>query len=118
MEPGQGQARRVLVLLQGQQAGTSLLTQRLKIQTQLRWTGVVQTPQPLPEQHRGTAAVAALQVQVGHGDLKDALQHLAARALGFMPELLKAVVAGVPLAGIEKPDGLPEAGINHQALFL
>jgi hypothetical protein len=35
-----------------------------------------------------------------------------------MPELLKTVVAGIPLAGIEKPDGFPEAGIGHQAGFL
>jgi hypothetical protein len=35
-----------------------------------------------------------------------------------MPQLLTAVVAGIPFAGIEKPDGLPEAGIGHQAGFL
>ena len=57
-------------------------------------------------------------MEMGHSDLKNALQAPAARALGFMPELLEAVVAGVPLAGIKKPDGVPEAGIDHQALFL
>jgi hypothetical protein len=35
-----------------------------------------------------------------------------------VPELLEAVVAGIPLPGIKKPDGIPKAGINHQALFL
>ena len=57
-------------------------------------------------------------MEMGHSDLQDPLEHTPARGLGFMPKLFEAVVAGVPLASIEKPDGLPEAGIDHQAGFL
>jgi hypothetical protein len=100
------------------ETGPCLLAQQLKIQSERHGPCALQAAEPFPEEHGGSAPIAALQVQVRHGDLKDSLQHLAARALGFMPELLETVVAGVPLTGIEKPDGLPEAGINHQALFL
>jgi len=118
MELGQWQPRGVLLLLQRLQARSRLLTQLIEIEAQLSWPCVLQTPKALPEQHRGPAAIATLEMQVRHSNLQDALQNPATRGLGFMPELLKAVVAGVPLAGIEKPDGLPETGIDHQAGFL
>ena len=51
---------------------------------------------------------------MGDRDLEDALQSPAAVALGFMPELLKAVVTGVPLASVEQCHRGVEAGIRHQ----
>ena len=107
MEVGQRQVGGVLLLLQRLQTGPCLQAQLFKIQAELRRPCVVQAPQTLPEQHRGSAAVPALEVEVGHGDLQDPLQPFAAGTLGFMPAPLKAVLNGVPLPGTEKPDRLP-----------
>jgi hypothetical protein len=85
MEPGQWQPRGVLLLLQRLQTRPHLLTQLIEIKAQLGWPCVLKTPKALPEQHRGSAAIATLEMQVRHSDLQDALQNLAARALGFMP---------------------------------
>ena len=62
--------------------------------------------------------VAPFQVQLGDSDLQDSLQHRPHRALGFMPELLEAIVAGVPRPGIEELNGLLETGIGDQLLLL
>jgi hypothetical protein len=90
----------------------------LEVEAQLLGASSLQAAEAFTQKHRGTAAIAALKVQMGHGELEDALKHSAAGALGFMPELLETVVAGIPRTGIKKPDGLPEAGIGHQAGFL
>jgi hypothetical protein len=104
--------------LKGQQPIMRALAQLVQIKAKTLIACTLQAAQTLTQQHRRPATIPTLEVQVGHGDLKDSLQHLAAGGLGFVPELLKAVVAGVPLTGIEKPDGLPKTGIGHQALFL
>jgi hypothetical protein len=106
-----------LILLQSLKTGPGLLPQLFEVQPQLIGPCVLQTAQPFSQQHGGSAPITPFQMQMGHSDLEDPLQHLAAGALSFMPELLKAVVAGVPLAGIKKPDGFPETGIDHQAGF-
>ena len=65
-----------------------------------------------------TAQIAALQMQLGDRGLQQTLQQRSAGSLGFMPELLEAVVAGIPLAPVEQGDGRVEAEIRHQADLL
>ena len=106
------------MLLKRQQTIAASLAQQAEIKTETGVTCPMQAAQTLAKEHRGTATVAALEMQMRHRHLKDALEHLAAWSLRFVPELFEAVVAGVPLSGVEKPDGLPKAGISHQAHFL
>lgn len=73
MEPGQWQPRWILLLLQRQQTRPRLLTQLIEIKAQHGSPCVLQTPKALPEQHRGPAAIATLEMQVRHSDLQDAL---------------------------------------------
>jgi hypothetical protein len=53
-------------------------------------------------------------MQVGHGDLENALEHRAIGLQGFMPEGLEAIVTGIPITLIEQVDGLSQAGISRQ----
>ena len=84
---------------------TGLLAQRLEIQAQSLIFAGAEAAQPLTGEHHGPMPIAALEVELGNGNLEDALQHRPYRALGFMPKLFEAVVTGVPVAGIEQCDG-------------
>ena len=118
MKPRQWQERWILVQLQSLKTGTRYLAQVIKVEAKGHRAGVLKAADAFPQQHRGSSAVAALQMQMGHGNLQDSLKHTPAGSLGLMPEILKSIVAGVPLSGIEKPDGFPKAGVGHQAVFL
>ena len=83
----------------------NLLAQSLEIQAQSLIFAGAEAAQPLTGQHHGPMPVVALKVELGNGNLEDALQQRPHRALGFMPELFEAVVTGVPVAGIEQCDG-------------
>ena len=89
-------------MLKGPQTRGGGLAQALQIEAQGAGAGCSQAADALAEQHRGAAKVAPFQVMVGHGDLQDALQDRAAGPLGLVPQLLEAVVAGVPLAASVK----------------
>jgi hypothetical protein len=51
---------------------------------------------------------------MGDSDLQQSLEHGPQGACGLMPELFEAVVAAVPLAGIEQADRLLKAWIGDQ----
>jgi hypothetical protein len=115
---GKGQHSGISILLQLEQTCSSDLAQTSKIEAKGNGAAPLKPTKALTEQHRGTTEIATLKMHVRNGNLQDALQQPATRIEAFMPQLLEGVVAGVPLGGIEKPDGLPETGISHQALFL
>jgi hypothetical protein len=108
----------ISILLQLDQACSSALAQTSKIEAKGNGACPLKPTKTLTKQHRGTTQIATLKMHVRNGDLQDALQQPATRIEAFMPQLLEGVVAGVPIGGIEKPDGLPKTGISHQALFL
>jgi len=76
-----------------------------------------QPTQALTQQHGGTTKIAPLTMKVGHGDLEDALENGALGLQGFMPEGLKAIVTGIPVALVELIDCFLKAGIPGQCLF-
>jgi hypothetical protein len=100
--------------LQSLQAGSGRGAQVIEIQAEVNGSEAPQAAQAFTEQHGGTPLIAALEMVVGHGDLKDALQHAARGALGFMPELLEAIVAGIPGTGIELGDSGLKAGVRRE----
>jgi hypothetical protein len=78
----------------------------------------LETTKALTEQDRCTAKVATLQMDVGDGNLQEALKPTTAGALGFMPELLESVVTGIPTGLVEQVDRLPEAVVGHEGELL
>ena len=61
--------------------------------------------------------ITPFKMELAHGDLQNSLQHGADGPLGLMPELLKAVVTGIPITGIEQLDGGLQARIGDQLSF-
>jgi hypothetical protein len=53
-------------------------------------------------------------MELAHGDLQEALQNTAEGTLGLMPELLKAVVTGVPIRGVEQLNLSLKARVSQQ----
>lgn len=117
--PGSGRPRRlkarqrqrtgVLPTLKCAEALTGTVAKTIEIKSQGLPIAASQPSQAFPQQHRGAALIPPLQVEMGDGNLKDALQGPPARSAGLMPELFKTIVAGVPLAGVELGHRCPEA---------
>ena len=113
----QARQREVLksaLLLQGPKALGSQQTQGSQGQAEGLITATAQTPEALTHQHRGTATVAPLEMELRHGDLKQTLKHRAHGTLGLMPQRFEAVVAGVPVGSVEMIHRLPQPGVGLQ----
>ena len=104
--------------LQGLQTLCGRLTQRVQVEAEQAGIAAAQATQTLTQKHRGTPQIGSLKMDMGDGDLKNALQHPTARALGFMPELFKTVVTGIPAGCIEQAHRLLEAGVGPEAELL
>ena len=61
-----------------------------------------QTTQGFSVENRGPTPVAALQMQLRHSHLKNALKRAAIRLSCFMPDLLKHIMSCVPLLRVER----------------
>lgn len=118
LEEGQRQRFCIAAGLQSLEPRACPLAEQIEIETQSFRPTSLEASQPFTKKDRGAPQVAALQVEMGHRHLEDSLEHWPHRACSFVPELLEAVVAGVPLAAIEQRDGLPQTGIGHQIVLL
>lgn len=112
MKVRQGQMIGLLPTLECAQTLPGGVSKSAKIQTESLAIAVVQAPKAFTQQHGGATVIAPLQMEMGYGDLKDALQASPAWAMGLMPELFEAVVTGIPLAGVELGHGGDEAWIG------
>ena len=106
-QAGSGKAIQRLLLLESLEKESTVSAEQVEIETKGTFTTGRQPPQSLPQQHRGSPEVAPFAMQMGHGDLEDALEHRAIGLEGFVPERLEAIVAGVPVAQIELLHRLP-----------
>ena len=78
---------------------------------------IIAAPQPAETftgENHGPMLITPLAMELAHGNLQDALQNAAHRTLGFVPELFKTVVAGVPIAGIEALNRNLKARVGQQ----
>lgn len=116
-QAGQGQGGWIVSGLKTRESRHAGLAQVVEVEAERLRTAAGQPAQSFTQQHRGAALVAALQVEMGHGDLQQTLENGPIGPLGFMPELLEAVVAGIPLPGIEEVDGPLEAGSASSSSF-
>ena len=89
----QGQTGEIGLSLQGLQPPGGQQPYRCQGKAQGLVATAPQPPQSLAHQHRRSAAIAAFEMEFGHGDLQQALEHGPDRSLGLVPELLEAVVA-------------------------
>jgi hypothetical protein len=87
-QAGQGQCGWVTASLQTAQSGRAGLAQVDEVETEGLRTAAGQTAHTFSKQDRGASLVAALEMEMGNGDLKNALEHGPVRPQGFMPELL------------------------------
>ncbi len=107
-----------LLALQRLQPCSGALTKKLEVAPQGFGAAGGETAEALAQQHGGPSGIPTLQMEMGDGDLQDSLKDGAQGSLGFMPELLKAIVAGMPFARIEQFDRLVQPGILQQACLL
>lgn len=110
----QGEVLKIALLLQGPKTLGSQEPQGNKGQAEGVISAAAQTPEAFTHQHRGTTTVAPLEMELRHGNLKEALKHRAHGSLGFMPQLFEAVVAGIPVSSVEMIHRLPQPGIGLQ----
>ena len=92
----------------------------LQIETEIRGPRPSQTTQGLSVENRGPTTVAALQMQLRHSHLKNALKRTAIRLSCLMPDLLEHIMSCIPLLRVEESNRLAKARIllRHQRLAL
>ncbi len=74
----------------------------------------IQSAQTLAHEHRGPTLIATLKMELSDSDLKNGLQHDPHRSSRLMPELFQGIVTVIPIASIEQPHRLMEAGVTQQ----
>jgi hypothetical protein len=111
---GGGQAVERSLLLEGFKVLGAVGAQKGEVETHGAITARRQPPQPLAQQHGGSPQIAPFAMEVGHGDLENALDHRAIGLQGFMPEGFEAIVTGIPVTLIKLVNGLSQAGISRQ----
>jgi hypothetical protein len=77
-----------------------------------------QSTETLSKQNSRSAPISPFEMEMGDSNLENALQHRPHGALGLMPQLLEAIVAGVPLRPVEQVHGPLKTGIVLQELLL
>jgi len=86
--------------------------QGTEIKPEIRKTLALQSAETLAEQDRCTPGVAALEMNMRHGHLDQALKDPAVRIRRLMPEILQHVMGFIPLLVIKKLDPLVKTGIE------
>lgn len=114
LQVGLGQIGCAGVALQGLQPQARSLAKTLEINPQGLIVTALQPAQAFTGENHGAMVVTPLKVELGDGNLQKTLQNRPHRTLAFVPELLKTIVAGVPIAGIEQADRLMQPWIRQK----
>ena len=108
-KPWRRQQGWILTGLQCEEAAPHALSGFTKIKTDADLGSGLKTPQTFAKKDRGASKISPFQMQVRHSHLQDSLKDGPHRPPRLVPELLEAVMAWVPLAGIEQLDRFLQA---------
>ena len=104
--------------LQGLKTFSAAEPERLKGQTEGLRADAGKPAEPFPQKHNGATVVTPFEMEVRNSDLEDALKNWAHGALSFMPEGLKTVVAGIPVALVEQVHSRVKTRVANQRQLL